>query len=250
MKKPPSAKRLILSLSACLPSILLTAIGLRALIHGKLLNITWLLAYVCLPAASALLVLRMIRSGMKTWIKALAYPLILLLGAFLVILISILGRFEWLHRYEGELLQTSYARLAEEAELMPIPDELNSASDMEYFAYSSGQFIFSWQSHALFCRYDPSVYAEEKALLNQKYRFEEEPVGSLSPSAELDGYLLRLLDLTEYDSELRYPGILMLIGTNDQRCEIVYLFYNDPELDSIDSLTGLLTKFGGWNHMR
>lgn len=249
MKNSQSNRRRMICLLAWLPAVLLAAIGFITLIGGKIFNITWLLAYVCLPVLFILSVRWLIRSGMKTWKKALAYPFILLLGAFLLILISFFGRFEWLHRYEGNLLQTSYARISEKSEPMPSLKELNAASDMDHYAYSSQQLIFSWQSNALFCRYDQSVYAEEKELLNQKYRFQEEPIGAFAPSAKLDGYLFRLLDPEEYD-ELRYPGVLMLIGTNDQRSEIVYFFYNDPDLDSVDSLSGLLTKFGGWNHMR
>lgn len=250
MKKLPTPKQLILLLLAHLPSILLAALGLSTLIRGKIFNVTWLLAYVCLPVLLALLLRRLIRSGMKTWGKALAYPLILLLGLFLLIMISLFGRFEWLHRYEGDLLRARYAQAAESCKPMPACEELTAAEGMEYYTYSSQQLIFSWHSDALFCRYDQSAYAEEKALLNQKYRFQEEPIGGCSASAELGDYFFRLLDLEEYGSELYYPGILMLIGTNDQRREIVYFYYNDPDLDSIDSLTELLTKFGGWNHMR
>jgi len=174
MKKLPSPKRLIISLSAYLPSILLTVIGLRSLIHGKIFNATWLLAYVCLPVLLALLLRRLIRSGMKTWGKALAYPLILLLGLFLLIMISFFGRFEWLHRYEGDLLQARYAQAAESCEPMPACEELTTAEGMEYYTYSSQQLIFSWRSDALICRYSPSAYEEEKELLNQKYRFQED----------------------------------------------------------------------------
>ena len=43
---------------------------------------------------------------------------------------------------------------------------------------------------------------------------------------------------------------LMLIGTNDQRHEIVYLFYSDPDVDHIESTEELLRNSCGWNHMR
>ena len=250
MKNTSTAKQRISCLLACSPCILLAGVGLITLIRGKVLNLTWLLAYAFLPLFLAWPIGRLVRSKTKVWRKALTYPVILLLGFLLLTAIAFFGRFEWLRRYEGDELLKEYP-YAESADLlMPSLDELDSAQSMEYCAYSARQLIFSWRADALFCRYEQTVYEAEKTQLNQRFHFQKEKIGGCDSSVEADGYLFRLLDVETYSKDLWYPKKLMLIGANDQTHEIVYLFFSDPDLDYIESAEELLLEFCGWNHMR
>lgn len=250
MKNTSPAKQRISCLIACAPSILLAGIGLSTLIRGKVFNLTWLLAYAVLPLFLAWLFCRLVRSKMKIRSKALTYPFVLLLGFLLLTAIAFFGRFEWLRRYEGEALRREYPYVESAEPLMPSPDDLDSAQSMEYCAYSARQLIFSWHADALLCRYDQTAYEAEKTQLNQRFHFQEEKIGDCDPSVEADGYLFRLLDVEKYSQDLWYPKKLMLIGTNDQRQEIVFLLYNDPDLDSVDSTEDLLRNYCGWNHIQ
>ena len=250
MKNPSAAKQRIFRLIACLPSILLAGIGLITLIRGKIFNLTWLLAYAALPLFLAWLFCRLLRSKMKLFGKALTYSSILLLGFLLLTAIALFGRFEWIHRYEGEALNREYPKSEAAGQLMPSPDELDSAQSIEYCAYSAQQLIFSWHADALFCTYDPADYEAEKAQLSERFHFQQEKIGDCDPSVEADGYLFRLLDVEKYSQYLWYPKKLMLIGANDQKREIVYLLYSDPDLDYIESTEKLLRNLCGWNYMQ
>ena len=94
-----------------------------------------------------------------------------------------------------------------------------------------------------------------KAELDEAYVFETQALESCGevcePTDELDGFFLRMLDTGKYrGSHLEYPKRLVLIGTNDETREIMYIAYYDFDLDYITSLSDFVYRKCGWEYIR
>ena len=68
------------------------------------------------------------------------------------------------------------------------------------------------------------------------------------PTAEINGYLFRALSIDEY--ELNYPKNMVLIATNADENEIVYMNFCDDDLDYIEVLDEFINDECGWKHIR
>ena len=153
---------------------------------------------------------------------------------------------------DGEI-GAKYEAVLANFDQMPSLDAIGTPEALEHCRFDMDSFLYVVDSDALICRYDGSGYAEQKALLEERYRFQAESIrgryDNCDVSAEIDGYVFRLLSLDAYE-DLDYPKRLMLIATNDETREIVYLSYYDNELDHIGSLERFIRKDCGWEHMR
>lgn len=106
----------------------------------------------------------------------------------------------------------------------------------------------------MICRYDQSEYLRQKALLDQKYTFQTDPMYSsdyvCQPTAQIDGYHFRLLSIEgDYQEYVEYPKHLTLIACSDQTNEIVYVSFRDDDLDDISSLEELISQDLGWTYV-
>jgi len=90
----------------------------------------------------------------------------------------------------------------------------------------------------------------QKALLDTTYTFQNDPMSvdeyTCEPTAKINGYLFRALSIEEY--ELYYPKRVILIATNDEENEIVYMVFYDDDLDYIESLPDFINNECGWKH--
>lgn len=107
--------------------------------------------------------------------------------------------------------------------------------------------LFTCDVNALICAYDEDTYSQQKALLEEKYVFQTDAVKG-EATAEVDGYYFRMLSKNEY--EMNYPKEVVLIATNDETNEIVYMSFYDDDLDYIDSLDEFILEDCGWQYIR
>ena len=176
--------------------------------------------------------------------------------SFAVIFFTVLswGLFASLEHYADDAVEAPYVESTKDFDAMPTLDEIGEPQKIDYYYYYAGQMIFFWESDILICTYDEQAYGEQKALLDQTYVFQTEDMEehgySCSPYAEVDGFAFRVLSFDEY-KYLYYPKYMIFIGTNDETNQIVYISYDDTDLDYIDrSLADFIKDSCGWKYIQ
>lgn len=226
--------------------------GIRLLIKGAIFN-TWVaFTFILLPLVALGLLAWCLFSGCKTLKKAILSGVILAVFVISFFISMIFTDFVKVERYNGEEAAARYASAADENELMPELSEIGKPSEIAYRNVFACFFIFEWETDYLICRYAPDEYEIRKAALETEYTFQSETIteykSNCEPSAEVDGYQFRLLSVEEYN--LYYPKELLLIGYSDNAREIVYVAFEDFDLDYISSLEEFIIDECGWEHIR
>lgn len=162
------------------------------------------------------------------------------------------GQFASLEHYSDNAAKAPYKQATENFDTMPALDEIGKPEKLDYYHYFSVQAIFNRESDILICTYDEQEYKEQKELLDQTYVFQTEDMEAHSyactPYAEVDGFVFRVLSFAEY--ELYYPKYIRMFGTNDQTNQIVYIAFDDTDLDYISrSLAEFIKEDCGWEHI-
>ena len=137
---------------------------------------------------------------------------------------------------------------------MPDVGDMGTPENVEYdYFYAQGS-IFSWSSEVLICEYSPQDYQEQVSRLEEQFVFQQEQVSaheySLEPEVSVQGYNFRLLSFEDKTYRLDYPKYMVFVGTNDETCEIVWMYCEDPDLDYIVSLEEHILIECGWKYIR
>ncbi len=176
--------------------------------------------------------------------------------AFMVIFMTAIfwGQFASLEHYSDDAAKAPYKQATENFDTMPALDEIGKPEKLDYYYYFSVQAIFYWESDILICTYDEQEYEEQKELLDQTYVFQTEDMEAndytCSPYAEVDGFTFRVLSFDQYQ-HLYYPKYMTLIGTNDETNQIVYISFDDTDLDYISSsLSEFIEDDCGWKYVQ
>lgn len=231
----------------CIIPALAVLLGLVLLIRANaLINITFLLAFVILPALTISLFAIVSFLDKKRFVKIILSILILALFVGSFVGVEMLGKYEELRKYENDEIKTHYTQ---SNELMPALSEITQPQKLEYYDYYSSVLmgLFICDVDALICEYDEDTYSQQKALLEEKYVYQKDAIKG-KPTTEIDGYYFRMLSTYEY--EMNYPKEVVLFATNDETNEIVYMSFYDDDLDSIDSLDEFILDDCGWKRIR
>lgn len=124
------------------------------------------------------------------------------------------------------------------SELMPDISELGDYTDLKYTYCHSSILGLESDGLALFVKYSQETYAKEKQKLLTSYTFLEEPV------IISDRYVIPLAEFEYKDYRIKvvpddaYTGMsscksFMMLGVNDDKCAVTYLYFYDPEIDCI-----------------
>ena len=253
--KKPKGQKTAFAISCILP-VATILLAVLLLIAGAVPNVAFLFAHFALPAVVIILLKLTVFSKRKSLLKVIVC--ILLLASFVIafFIITTVGKMELVSRYRNDELAESYAQLDTECSGMPTLDSVGDSDELQYIHYYSQQMIFfDVDVNALKCSYDASEYAHQKNLLNEKYIFQTKPVSAheytIVPTVELDGYTFRILSFGgEYEKKYDYPKYMMLIATNDEKKEIIYLHYADADIDFIVDLSDFIRDDCGWRHIR
>lgn len=143
-----------------------------------------------------------------------------------------------------------YEELCIEQEILPELNELGEYSDVKFRHFHQNMAVFSCDSYTLKVIYDDKNYELQKNLLDSTYMFQSDPIEDseneyIEHCFTYDGYDFRFLSLRNY-SQLDYPKKICLIGTNDEKNTIAYLYFEDTDLDSIGSYEDFMEDYCNW----
>lgn len=212
-----------------------------------------ILRFMISPLVAALLLAVVIFSKRgRKWVKVLLSIGILILFVFFYLCNFMFGTFAYLDCYEQKQVQEPYTTVRESWECSWMPDltQVGELTKITHYSYHAKSFIFLWEAEYLVCSYEPEEYHQQKANLENMYRFQTETLKHYDcecpPTATLDGYTFRFVDLDEYSWEKHVP----LVGYSDEAHEIMYVNYYDADRDILTSLMDLLIEDCGWKFIR
>ena len=236
--------------------------GVLSLIMKACINQTFLITFVLFPLGAIGLLALCIFSPMRHLFKGLLSAIALILFVVLFLGGKLFGTHVVLERYNNEDAAPHYASILEYDDRMPSIDEIDQPVNIEYCNVKTRYFIFFPEADYLICRYTEEEYARQKSILDAKYIFQRETMYSYDdlnetytdpcePVAELDGYQFRVLS-TEmgYAHHTDYPWHMNLIGCSDEEQQIIYLSFNDTDVDYHTSLRDFLYEECGWRYVR
>ncbi len=250
---PPQIAGYIFS---CLIPLAVFELGIIRIRNGWMMNISHLIAFVLLPCAASVWNFKLVRSDMSVFSRAIRIILLLIVFGTAAVTVIFWSKSENLLRYKNEQVVQSYAETVHrQCNALPYLSDIASFEQIEYYVYHGTQFIFSWDSYTLICRYNEADYANTKVQIDESYIFQQTPIqyaeNICQPSAEINDYTFRMLDNSHTPYQISsYPQFIGLIGTNDRTREIVYMYFYDPDLDYIDSLPDFINESCGWKHIR
>ena len=243
-----------LILSSLIP-LFVIVLAITMLFSGTLITSAFLIAFIILPCTVLICNFFLIISKMKTFWKIVLYIPLLILFMIIFIGFSFLGEFRVLNSYKDENVAEHYSEVEDAFVLMPKLNEIAKPDTIEYYDYYlQSAVFFTSDTDVLICRYNEIDYSEQKALLDERYTFQQETIVmygySCEPIFEIDGYVFRGLSDKEYGYEIEYPKQFVMIATNDDNCEIVYMYFYDDDLDYIESMADFINTDCGWKYMR
>lgn len=176
----------------------------------------------------------------KFWKVLLIIVLVpaLLFGGCVYLLVGTSDRvYTNINRYEQDLKVIGNA-----VNFMPALDTLSGYANIEYTyrvrCYSKLVGFYS-DAYALFVTYDDAQYEEKKQTALESYEFLQEPVMRSSDTYELpvteftyQDYTMKVVPDEEYIDFCACKSF-MLLGFNDEKHTIAYLYYYDFDIDFI-----------------
>jgi len=205
---------------------------------------------LAIPVITVVLLFAVILSKGSPVAKTVLTVIILIAFVFSFMFAYLFGTSEQVLRYEGE---EARQRFAEEVHWKTLPglEEVGEPEEIVYVDFwRADTALFTIETDVLICRYSQTEYEEQKALLEETYVFQKEPLVAhgytCDPVVELNGYLFRVLKIKDADD---YPKQMEFIAVNDETREVVYLSAHDDDLDYIKSLEDYLREDCGWRHI-
>ena len=254
MKERITTKRVIMFFITAILPILSIALGCFLLFADTLFNMAFFITHVAIPTISIAFLAMIIFSKRRVVVKTLLT--IFVLFAFIVsfLISSMVGTFEMLTYKSDDEIGQSYTDVCKEFDCMPTLDELGNYTKVEHYDYFSSTFgIFTCDADTLIVYYNSDEYQKQKALLDNKYVFQEAGMTASQytcmPSTKIGSYSFRTLNIKEYNSEIDYPQKMVFIATNEQDCSISYTAFYDDDIDYIESLENFLLNDCGWKHI-
>lgn len=158
--------------------------------------------------------------------------------------------------WKSETAMENYESFAKNSSVLPSLSDLGDYKSVEHHhLYDTALVFFTSDTDYYIFRYDSEEYKQQKDRLKEKYHFQETPIQYeefiCEPQVTLGKYTFQLLSLDEKTyPELYYPESLFFIATNDKTNEIIYMYYDDIDLDYIDSTKQLILEDAGWKYIR
>lgn len=139
-----------------------------------------------------------------------------------------------------------YEELCVEHEILPELDELGNYSDINFRKFHQNYAFFSSDAYTFKVIYDDENYELQKKQLDLNFMFQEEPIDNMDekdiePAFSYDGYDFRFLS-DDYLA-FEFPKKIYLIGTNDDENTIAYIYFEDYDLDSLDTVEYFMEEY-------
>lgn len=226
------------------------------LLGASVPTFSYVFTYLLLPATVLVLLWRIVRKGWNPGWRAFACIALLIGAVWLTTKCMAVGHFSIYDHAEGEDGLAMYERdIGASNPLLPEVVDLGAPEQIEYhYFYNQWVTFFRSDCYTLICTYSPEDYAAMTGALESQYVFHSAPLyageTTLEPLYELDGYRFRFLQMDGEAYDLRFPKDMVLVGTNDETREIVWSYYYDDDLDSIDKPKDFLLEDCGWKYIR
>lgn len=151
----------------------------------------------------------------------------------------------------------AYEAFAEKNSVMPTVGELVEYKDFHTLFHHGTSAPFEWDAYTLIVDYYIGNYEDMKKTVTEQYAFEASRITdktgeSIDTVFYTDGYQFRLLNVSKYrkSEDDEFPEDFYLIGFNDERQKIAYLYFTDPDLDTIEDFPQFLSADCGWDQMK
>jgi len=255
MKYLNRGEKLGLALVWLIPALWL-GLGLVWLLGDAVLTVSYGLTYLLLPALTLPVLYWLIRRGWHPVWRGLLCGVVLIVVVHIGLLLVFCGHYS---RYADTVGPKALARYEADVRgthrLPPEVPDLGEPARTEYHRFADRWILFSSDCHTLICSYGPEDYARRAAALEAQLTFHTEPLDAgngkqLEPLFTLDSYEFRFLEMDTETYDLHFPHYMVLVGTNDERQEIVWSYFADPDLDYISDPTKFLTDYCGWKYIR
>lgn len=140
-------------------------------------------------------------------------------------------------QYNNYLQEVTYAD-----SYMPTESEFGAYSSIQITNQRTIIIPFETDVIGVFLSYNESDYQTQKAYISSHYSFYQPGEEGLvtDPDADINGYHIRLVK-EDYDLPTCKMGLL--IGTDDAAQKICYLFYYDPDLDTLSDLDDFVADY-------
>lgn len=254
------------ALGCAIPTLILCFILIRITVGSLRFNWGSLLLFL-LP--SALILLRLIllyRSKRSTAAKCVRGILwnVMAAGCFFfgTTFLSIMLPLEFHKVYQHDALEQFLLRendwYVKSTNLM---DQVNPGTpdSMELHRCRRIAAIFETDADILLCRYTPAEYAAEKAALEESLPYRAEPLRVVyydersseqaAPTVCLGSDTFRFLD-SGPDLRIPFYKTCAITVTNDETCEIAFIYYTDTEADGVESMREFLERECFWSWIR
>lgn len=120
-----------------------------------------------------------------------------------------------------------YNTLVEAVDFLPKIDELNNYSNFT-FKFTETKGLFSSCSYILKVSFSKEEFNNEKNRISENYYYDK----YITDVIRVDTFDFKLLDFEKY--ELSYPKSIVFIGISEPTNEVVYIYYEDKDLDYIE----------------
>ncbi len=135
---------------------------------------------------------------------------------------------------------------------LPSVDEMGEYSDLKFTHLNRYSFIFNADTYTVRVKYENEEFLRQKDFIQNNYSFQQTITNNggintteLSANFEMDSFNFRILSVDEYN--LDHPSNLVFIGASASTNEIVYIVFNDSDLDYIEgTLQEFLEEECGW----
>ena len=258
MKVPAvlSKKQIIQTLCFVLPLIFTTTVALLIWQEGTQFHIDYLIPFILIPLIAGWLLERSLFKEEKIIIKTIRSITILCVFSLTFAFSILIAPFDQVKHYEAAEAEQHYISTDRINAYMPKLSQLGNYSEIDYYSIYQSSLIFYWYTDHLICRYTPEDYVIQKVKLDDEFVFQSKPIYHYStdpmwqPSADIDGYHFRILSCENYDDiDYYYPKRIVIIGYSDETYEIVYISYDDTDLDYITSLENFIIDNCGWEYI-
>ncbi len=144
-----------------------------------------------------------------------------------------------------------YQQLSETYSFLPSIDEIGEYEELNFKYLYRDHFIFHSDAYTLRASYNDAEFFEQADLIDEKFTFQKTVIDRGKQKEEketdfkLDGFDFKMLSLEAYD--LSYPKKMVFIGVSEEAREIVYIFFDDIDLDYIGQpFQDFLREYCGW----
>ncbi len=227
--------RLIIFVFICIIPAIIIIKGIFKICEGEIITISFCIIFFILPVLFIWGSFTIIRDNKTSVVGKSVLCIVLAIVLGLICFISIfLGCFKEIKTYKNVEAEYVYqnSHFAEYVK-MPALIDMGKYKNISYYKYSLRDIICNSYANIVILEYDSEEYEKEKHIIMDKYVFQDIPMGLAEPQAYIDDYNYKMLSNKYYCNY--YPKNVRFIATNDKTKEIIHVYYNNPDLDYIDS---------------